>query len=1013
MNFWSFSINRPVLTIVLSLMVLLFGFIGFSFLGVREFPSVDPPIITVTTTYTGANADVIETQITEPLESSINGIAGIRSISSVSSDGRSNITVEFNLGTDLEAAANDVRDRVSRAIRSLPPDCDPPTVVKSDADASPIISYTIQSNTRTLLDLSDIANNQFKERLQTVPGVSEVRVWGEKRYAIRIQIDPQKLASYGLSPSDVRDAINRESIELPSGRIEGYSTELTIRTLGRLDKPEQFNNLIIKEGNGAVVRLRDIGNAVFAPENERTILRGNGDIPMVGVAVTPQPGSNYIDIADEVTKRVEQIKKDLPADITVSLAMDITRTIRKSIKEVEETILIAFGLVVLVIFIFLRNWRTTLIPVIAIPISLIGAFFIMYIAGFSINILTLLAIVLATGLVVDDAIVVLENIYHKIESGMDPMEAGHKGLKEIFFAIVSTTITLAAVFLPIIFLQGMTGRLFREFGIVVAGSVIISAFISLTLTPMMSARLIRKSEKQHKFFDRTEEIINNMIEAYNRSLKWFIPRRWLAFVIMGVSVVIIFLVGSRVPSELAPMEDKGRLTVNAIAPEGTSFENMDAYVEKLIRMTDTIDGKEAIIAVTAPGFGSASSVNSGFVRVMLNDPSQRSQTQQQIADNLTSKFRGMSFARTFVTQDQTIGRSGGLPVQFVIQATDLDKLKEFLPKFMEKANADTTFQTVDLNLKFNKPEMTIEIDRDKARTLGVSVRSIAEALQLLFSGQRYGFFIKDSKQYYVIGQVEREFRDQPGHLTSIYLKNSRGELIQLDNVVKVTYRSSPPQLYRYNRYVSATVSAAPAPGVTLGQAIDEMQKIAKTTLDDTFTTSLEGTSKEFKDSSNTLYFAFLLALIIVFLILAAQFESFASPLVIMFTVPLALAGAVLTLWIFGQTLNIFSQIGIIVLVGIVTKNGILIVEFANQRRTQGLPVREAVIDAATRRLRPILMTSFATMLGALPIALALGAAAKSRVPMGIAIIGGLFFSLLLTLYVIPALYTYFSKDRSK
>jgi len=1011
MNFWSFSINRPVLTIVLSLLVLLFGIIGFGFLGVREFPSVDPPVITVTTTYTGANADVIETQITEPLESSINGIAGIRSISSVSSDGRSNITVEFNLGTDLEAAANDVRDRVSRAIRSIPPDCDPPTVVKSDADASPIISYTLQSNTRTLLELSDVANNVFKERLQTVPGVSEVRIWGEKRYAIRLLIDAQKLAAYGLSPSDVRDAVTRESIELPSGRIEGFSTELTIRTLGRLDKPEQFNDLILKEQGGQVIRFRDVGNAVFAPENERTILRGNGGIPMVGVAVTPQPGSNYIDIADEVTRRVEQIKKDLPADINVNLAMDVTRTIRKSIKEVEETILIAFLLVVLVIFIFLRNWRTTLIPVVAIPISLIGAFFIMYIAGFSINILTLLAIVLATGLVVDDAIVVLENIYHKIEAGMDPMEAGHKGLKEIFFAIVSTTITLAAVFLPIIFLQGMTGRLFREFGIVVAGSVLISAFISLTLTPMMSARLIRKSTRQHRFFDRTEAIINSMIDAYNRSLRWFIPRRWLAFVIMGMSLLLIFVAGSRVPSELAPMEDKGRIMVNAIAPEGTSFERMDAFMEKLIRMADTIEGKEAIVAVTAPGFGAASSVNSGFVRIMLNDPSQRSQSQQQIADNLGTKFRKMTFARTFASQEQTIGRGGGLPVQFVIQAPDFDKLKEYLPRFMEKANTDPAFQTIDLNLKFNKPEMTIEIDRDKARSMGVSVRSIAEALQLLYSGQRYGFFIKDSKQYYVIGQVNRSDRDQPGHLTSVYVRSSRGELIQLDNLVTVTYRSSPPQLYRYNRYVSATVSAAPAKGVTLGQAIEEMQAIADSTLDETFTTSLEGTSKEFADSSNTLLFAFLLALLIVFLVLAAQFESFSSPLVIMFTVPLALAGAVLSLWLFGQTLNIFSQIGIIVLVGIVTKNGILIVEFANQRREQGLSVREAVIDAATRRLRPILMTSFATMLGALPIALAIGAAAKSRVPMGITIIGGLFFSLMLTLYVIPALYTYFSRDK--
>jgi hydrophobe/amphiphile efflux-1 (HAE1) family protein len=1011
MNFWSFSIKRPVLTIVLSLLVLLFGIIGFTFLGVREFPSVDPPIITVTTTYIGANADVVETQITEPLESSINGIAGIRSISSVSSDGRSNITVEFNLGTDLEAAANDVRDRVSRAVRNLPPDCDPPTITKSDADANPIIYYTIQSNTANLLELSDIANNIFKERLQTIPGVSEVRVMGERRYAIRILLDPEKMAAYNVSPSDIRGAITRESIELPSGRIEGYATEFTIRTLGRLDTPEEFNNLIIREQNGSVVRLQDIGYAAFGSENERTLLRGNGGVPMAGVAVIPQPGSNYIAIADEVNKRVEQIKKDLPANIKVDLALDVTRTIRKSIKEVEETILIAFLLVVLVIFIFLRNWRTTLIPVIAIPISLIGSFFIMYIAGFSINILTLLAIVLATGLVVDDAIVVLENIYSKIEDGMPPIEAGEKGLKEIFFAIISTTITLAAVFLPIIFLQGMTGRLFREFGVVVAGSVLISAFISLTLTPMMAARLIRQNKHKSKFFDRTEVIINSVINAYNRSLHWFLPRRWIAILIMVFSVFLIWFVGRMIPSELAPIEDKGRLQVNAIAPEGTSYERMDDYVSKLIDLVDTLQGKEALIAVTAPGFGAASSVNSGFMRIMLTDPSERDRTQQQIADDLTSKFKKLTFARTFVTQEQTIGRSGGLPLQFVIQAPDFEKLKATLPKFMEKVNADPAFQTIDLNLKFNKPEMTIEIDRDKAQALGVSVRNIAEALQTLFSGQRYGFFIRESKQYYIIGQLIRSERDKPGHLTSVYVRNDRGDLVQLDNVVKVSFRSSPPQLYRYNRYVSATVSAAPAKGVTLGQAITEMQKIADNTLDESFTTSLEGTSKDFADSSNTLLFAFILALILVFLILAAQFESFAHPFVIMLIVPLALAGAVVSLYLFGQTLNIFSQIGIIILVGIVTKNGILIVEFANQRLAQGLNVREAVIDAATQRLRPILMTSFATMLGALPIALAIGAAAKSRVPMGIAIIGGLMFALILTLYVIPALYTYFTKRK--
>ncbi len=1015
MNLSSVTINRPVLAIVLSILIVLFGVISYMFLGVREYPSVDPPIITVTTNYTGANADVIESQITEPLEESINGIAGIRSLTSTSSDGRSTIRVEFELGIDMDAAANDVRDRVSRSIRNLPPDIDPPVVSKSDADSSPIVSMTIQSDRMTLLELSAIANDVFKERLQTIPGVSEIRIWGEKKYAMKLQIDPAKLAAHGLTPLDVRDALNRENVELPSGRIEGYATELSIRTFGRLSTPEEFNELIIKEFGGAVVKLRDIGMAVLAPENERTILRGNGGVPMVAVAITPQPGSNHIAIADEFYKRTEQIKRDLPPDLRFDIALDTTASIRKAIVEVVETILIAFVLVLLVIFVFLRHWRTTIIPMLAIPISLIGAFFIMYIADFSINILTLLGIVLSTGIVVDDAIVVLENIYGKIEKGMNPIEAGHRGAKEIYFAIISTTITLAAVFLPIIFLQGLTGRLFREFGIVVAGSVLISAFVSLTLTPMLSARTLHKSTHENKLFELSERWFNQLAAFYQSSLRWFVQRRVLALAIMAVSVALIFIFGRMVPSELAPLEDKSRLVINATAPEGTSYEAMYDYLGQVIALVDTIPEKSVLLSVTAPGFGSSSAVNSGFVRINLIPPGERERSQQDLANTLTSQLRNYSFARAFVTQEQTISanRGRGLPVEYVIQAPTFDKLKEVIPEFMEKAQADPAFSVVDLNLKFNKPELTIEIDRDRARALGVTVRDIAETLQLYFSGQRYGFFIFNGKQYSVIAQANRTNRDEPIDLSSIYVRNSRRELIQLDNVVTMSYRSSPPQLYRYNRYVAATVSANPAPGYTLGQAIAAMDDIKSSTLDESFTTSLAGVSKEFTESSNTLLFAFVLALVLVYLILSAQFESFRDPLIIMFTVPLALAGAVLSLWLFGQTMNIFSQIGIIALVGIVTKNGILIVEFANQRRDQGLSIREAVIDAAAQRFRPILMTSLATAFGVLPIALALGAAAKSRVSMGIVIIGGLLFSLGLTLYVIPALYTYLSTHRRR
>lgn len=1015
MNISSISIERPVLATVISLLIVLFGIIGYTFLGVREFPSVDPPVVTVTTNYMGANADVIESQITEPLEESINGIAGIRSLTSISSDGRSNITVEFELGVDMEAASNDVRDRVSRAIRSIPPDTDPPIVTKSDADANPIYAITLQSNARDLMELSEIANNVFKERLQTIPGVSEIRIWGERKYSIKLLLDPSKLASYRLTPGDVRNALSRENIELPTGRIEGYGTELTIRTKGRLTSPAEFNDMIIEEKNGTVVRMRDVGTAKLLAENERTIMKGNGGVPMIGIGITPQPGANQIDITDECYKRVAQLENEIPADIVVGTTMDTTLSIRKAITEVEETILIAFGLVLLVIFAFLRSWRTTLIPIIAIPISLVSGFFIMYIAGFSINILTLLGIVLATGLVVDDAIVVLENIYHKIEGGMDPIEAGHLGSKEIIFAILSTTITLAAVFLPIIFLQGLTGRLFREFGVVVAGTVLVSALVSLTLTPMMSSHMLRKPVRHNALFTFTENLLNGLTDGYNRSLHSFIRYRWIAILIMVVSIGLIAGIGSLIPSELAPMEDKSRMQLMSTAPEGTSFELMDRYMNQMIALVDTIPEKESILGITAPGFGSASSTNVGFVRISLTQPETRTRSQQDIADELGMMAKRFNFARTFIVQEQTIGggRNAGLPVQYVVLAPDFDKLKKFLPKFMEQAQANPKFQVVDLNLKFNKPELSVEIDRDRARTLGINVRDIAETLQLYFSGQRYGYFIMNSKQYQVIGQADRLNRDKPLDLSSIYIRNNRGELIQLDNVVKLKEQSNPPQLFRYNRYVSATVSAQPVKGVTLGQGIAEMRKIGKATFDDSFSSDLAGTSKEFADSSGSLLFALILALVLVFLILAAQFESFIDPFIIMFTVPLALAGAILSLWIFGQTLNIFSEIGIIVLIGIVTKNGILIVEFANQRKKEGLGLREAVIDAATRRLRPILMTSLATALGALPIAMALGAASRSRVPMGITIIGGLIFSLVLTLFVIPALYTYLSRSKVK
>ncbi len=1007
MSLSSVSIRRPVLAIVMSIAIVLFGVIGYTYLGIREYPSIDPPIINVSTNYAGANADVIESQITEPLEEQINGIAGIRSLTSTSRDGRSNITVEFDVSIDLETAANDVRDRVSRAQRNLPPDVDPPTVAKQDADAVPIIFLGVKSDKRSLLDLSDMGQNIFKERLATIPGVSQVAIWGERKYSMRLWMDPAKLAAYSITPLDIRNALNRENIELPSGRIEGSNTELTVRTLGRLTSVEEFNNLIVKESGGAIVRMRDIGNAELFPENERTMLRNNG-IPMIGVVLIPQPGANYIQIADEFYKRVDQIKKDLPQDIELVIGFDVTKYIRQSISEVQETILLAFALVILIIFLFLRDWRTTIIPIIAIPVSLIGAFFIMYLADFSINVLTLLGIVLAIGIVVDDAIVVLENIFRKVEDGMGSVEASTKGSAEIFFAIISTTITLAAVFLPIMFLEGITGSLFVEFGVVIAGSVLISAFVALTLTPMLSSKILRSKEKHSWFYYKTEPFFNKVENSYKNLLGQFLQKRWLAFVIMAVSFLVIYFIGSSLQSELAPIEDRGDIRVQSTMPEGTSYEMMDRYLMNMYKvLKDTVKEADAVVSVTAGGGGT---VNSGFIRLILKERDQRERSQQEIADQVTGIVQKLSDARSFVVQNQSIStRRGGLPVQYVIQAPDFERLREAVPKFLDVARDDPTFANVDVNLKFNKPEIVIEINRTKARELGVSALDIAQTLQLAYSGQRFGFFIMNGKQYQVIGQVFRENRNKPIDLASIYVRNNRNQLIQLDNLVTLKEKSSPPQLYRFNRFVSATVSASLAPGKTIGDGIEAMDKIADRVLDDRYSTALEGASKDFVESSSSLLFTFLLALVLIYLTLAAQFESFRDPFIIMFTVPLAIAGAVISLWYFNQTLNIFSQIGQIMLIGLVTKNGILIVEFANQKKAQGLNVVEAVQEAARLRLRPILMTSLSTILGALPIALALGAGSESRVSMGIAVIGGLIFSTILTLFVIPAIYTYFSE----
>jgi HAE1 family hydrophobic/amphiphilic exporter-1/multidrug efflux pump len=1014
MSLSTLSIKRPVFTIVVNLTIVLFGLIGYSFLGVREFPSIDPAQVSIRTNYTGANSDIIESQITEPLEKAINSIDGIRNVTSSSIQGSSNITVEFNLDKDLEEAANDVRDKVSQATRSLPQDIDaPPVVSKADANSDAIISMTIQSDSRSALELSDFAENVVGQRLETIPGVSGIQIWGQKRYAMRLWIDPVKLASYGCTVSEVRAALNKQNVELPSGKITGASTELMVKTIGNLSKAEEFNNIIIRSEGDKIVRFSDIGRAEIGPENVETNMMQSG-VPLVGVAIVPRPGANYLDIATAFYKEFERFKKDLPKDIRLNIVIDNTVFVKQSVIEVAETLGISILLVVLIIYLFFRDWAIAFRPLIDIPVSLIATFFIMWLFGFSINVLTLLAIVLATGLVVDDGIVVTENIFKKVEEGMSPIEAAIKGSNEIFFAVISISITLAAVFLPVIFLEGFVGRLFREFGVVIGAAVLVSAFVSLTLTPMLNAYLMKggKQEKS-KFYNLTEPYFQKLNSGYAEALARFMKKKWISFPILIACFGLIYLFFNLLKKETAPYDDRSGMVLRVATAEGSSYDYTNRFMQEISKLVDdSIPEKKVALVITSPGFN-ASSVNSGFVRISLLQPDERKASQKEVAEKLTKWTSAYSEAKTSVIEQPTIAvnRRGGLPIQYIIQASNFEKLREKIPLFMEEAAKKETFSTTDVNLKFNKPEINVTIDREKAESLGISVLDVAQTLQLSLSGQRFGYFIRNGKQYQVIGQFEKEDRSKPLDLTSMFVKNNKGELIQMDNVITIEEQSNPTQLYHNNRYMSATVSAGLAPGKSIGDGIEAMDEIKAKVLDDSFTTDLGGESRDFVESSSNTSFAFGLALVLIFLILAAQFESFIDPIIIILTVPMAVAGALFSLWLFNQTWNIFSQIGTVMLIGLVTKNGILIVEFANQLREQGKPKLEAILEASEARLRPILMTSLAIALGALPIALSLGAASNSRIGMGVVIVGGTVFSLVLTLFIIPALYFMWSKAR--
>lgn len=1011
MNISELSLKRPVLATVMNLMIIVFGVTGFTFLAVRDYPAIDPAVVNVSTSYTGANADIIESQITEPLEKQVNGIPGIRTLTSSSSLGSSNITVEFNLGVDLEAAASDVRDKVSQAARSLPQDIDaPPVVSKADANSDPILILALQSPTKSLLELSDYGENVLQQQFQTINGVSSVGLFGQKRYAMRLWLDPDKMNTYNVSFTDLRTALNSENIDLPPGKIYGSNTELTIRTVGRLTSEEQFRNLIIREDSSGIVRVSDIATVELGAETYEQSWKYNG-VHAVGLFVVPQPGANNIAIANEFYKRLADIQKSSRSDIQIKILIDNTKNIRNSLDEVKETLIIAFTLVVLVIFIFFRNWLIAIRPLIDIPISLIATFFIMYISGFTINVLTLLGIVLATGLVVDDGIVVTENIFRKLESGLPIRKAALEGSKEIFFAVVSTSITLAIVFLPVIFLEGFIGRLFREFGVTLACAVLISAFVSLTITPVLNVYLTRKKAGHGRFYERTEPFFKGMENGYKRLLEKFMKVRWVAFIIVAICGVLIWIFMITLQSEIAPLEDKSSIRLSVTPPEGTSFPAMQVITDQIADyLYDSVPERDFVFARIGGSFGGGPTT--AQPRIGLISPKERERSQDEIANDLQRKMNRFNNARIFATQEQTIavgaGSRGGLPVQYVLQNMDFEKLREVIPQFLDAARQDPIFANVDVNLKFNRPEIQLSVDRMKAKDLGLSTQDVVAAIQAAFSGGRMAYFIMGSDQYQVIAQVSHSDRVEPTDISRLYVRNASGQNIPLSAVVHLVESSNPTTLYHFNRYKAATISASLSEGKTIGDGIEAMQAIANKTLDESFQTALSGPSRDYAESSSNMGFAVMLALLLIYLILAAQFESFLDPFTIMLTVPLAFAGAFLSLWIFGQTLNIFSEIGIIMLIGLVTKNGILIVEFANQKRERGIGKHEAVIEAASQRLRPILMTSLATSLGALPIAMSLGAAATSRIPLGIVVVGGILFSLILTLFVIPAMYSFIS-----
>jgi len=1008
------SIHRPVFATVMSLAILLFGIISFTQLPVREYPDIDPPIISVVTLYRGASSNVVETEISDVLEEQFATLEGVKTITSSSREGGSVITIEFELSQNVNEAANEVRDRVSRIRGTLPQEIEDPIISKVDANAQAIVWLALYSTHHSGLELSDFADRVLKEKIQRMPGVGSVIIGGERRYAMRIWLDPLKMAAHGLTAQDIERAVRSENAEIPGGRVEGRKREFAVRTRGDLDKPEQFGAIIVSQKGDKITRLRDVADVNIGAEDERTMARWTGKLA-VGLGIVKQSKASTVDVAAEVRSALPELTKLLPEGMKLEVAFDSSEFITESISEVQQTLLIALVLVVLVVLAFLKSFRATIIPSLAIPISIIGALAAVYFAGFTINILTLLGFVLAIGLVVDDAIVVLENIYRHMEMGKSRFQAALDGSKEIGFAVISTTIALVAVFIPLAFLSGNVGRLFNEFGIAVAVAVLISGFVALTLTPMISSQILRPLHGASiswasRSFDYFFEWLNKI---YERLLRWTLSHRWLTVSGGVAAIVLAVLLFKLLPSELVPVEDRGIGFGIVIAPEGSTLEYTDSYVREIEQRLLKLPELEGLFTATGLGFGGPGSVTNSFMFLNLKSRSEREKSQQQIIQELFPQLISIPGVLAFVINPPSLGANfSSNPVSYVLQADSYDDLSKSVGIMMVEASKLGYLINMDSDLRLNKPQLDVDIDRERASHLGVSVTDIGSTLETLLGGRMVTDFKRGAKQYDVILQMKPEYRATPEAIQNIYIR-SIGGLVQLANVVQVKKTVAPKELNHYNRIRSATISAGLAPGVTLGKALDDLDKIAQEKLPSNTKREYAGQSLEYKSSSSALYFMFILAIIFIYLVLSAQFESFIHPFTILLSVPLAVFGALLTLFIFGQTLNIYSQIGLIMLIGLVTKNSILIVEFANQQHAQGHSFIEAVINAATIRLRPILMTSFATIFGILPIAIGLGAGAESRRPLGLAVVGGMFFSTFLTLVLVPVVYTLLARFTGK